>query len=219
MISNILLLMQESIKRCKSNRLTALRELQEEENRDPFKILIGTVISARTRDENSKIAVRNLFARFGNPKELSDADIDEIADAIRVAGFYRVKARRIKEIAKIIHKVYHDEVPRSIDKLLNLPGVGRKTANCVLVYAFDIDAIPVDTHVHRISNRLGIVDTKDVEETERELMRMIDKRYWKQINDTFVIFGQNICKPLKPSCNECSLRDICKYYKVISSLS
>lgn len=216
-MEEILSLMRESVVRSKGERLTTLRELQEEEDGDPFKILIGTVISARTRDENSKIAVKNLFTRFKDAREIADASIDEIEASIKRAGFYRIKARRIKEISKIIHEVYNDEVPNDIDKLLRLPGVGRKTANCVLVYAFDIDAIPVDTHVHRIANRLGIVDTKDEEETESELMKKIDKLYWKRVNDTFVTFGQNICKPLKPSCGECLLKDRCNYYKTTSS--
>ena len=209
-IAVILSKMLDSIDRSRSKRLTALKELQEEED-NPFKILIGTIISARTKDENSKVAVRNLFARFKDPASLADASIDEIAELIKVAGFYRVKARRIKEVAKIIHEQYNDQVPSNIDELLKLPGVGRKTANCVLVYAFDKDAIPVDTHVHRIANRLGLVDTKDPEMTEEQLKNVIDKKYWKSINDTFVMFGQNVCKPLRPSCNECLLRNDCKY--------
>lgn len=210
-ITTILTLMHQTLKRSRSNRLTALRELQEEED-NPFKILIGTIISARTKDENSKVAVRNLFKRFKDPKMLSNANIDEIAELIKVAGFYRVKAQRIKEVARIIHEQYNDQVPDKIEELLRLPGVGRKTANCVLVYAFNKDAIPVDTHVHRIANRLGLVNTKEPEETEEALKRIIDKKYWKSINDTFVMFGQNICKPLKPLCNECLLRDHCKYF-------
>jgi len=100
-----------------------------------------------------------------------------------------------------------------------LPGVGRKTANCVLVYAFDTPAIPVDTHVHRISNRLGLVDTKTPEETEFELMKKIPKKYWLQINDTFVMYGQNICKPISPRCDVCKIRQICKYYKTMKNAS
>jgi endonuclease-3 len=209
-IDIILSKMLESLKQSRSTRLTALKELQEEED-NPFKILIGTIISARTKDENSKIAVRNLFAKFKDPEALAAASIDEIANLIKVAGFYRVKAKRIKEVAKIIHEQYNDHVPNEIDELLKLPGVGRKTANCVLVYAFDKDAIPVDTHVHRIANRLGLVDTKEPEDTEEQLKKVIDKKYWKSINDTFVMFGQNVCKPIKPLCNDCLLNKDCKY--------
>ncbi|GIU71370.1 MAG: endonuclease III [Candidatus Nitrosocaldaceae archaeon] len=210
-IATILSKMHETLKKSRSKRLTALRELQEEED-NPFKILIGTIISARTRDENSKVAVRRLFNKFRDPEALASASIDEIAELIKEAGFYRIKAKRIKEVAKIIHQKYNDEVPSNIDELLELPGVGRKTANCVLVYAFDKDAIPVDTHVHRIANRLGLVNTKEPEETEEELKKIIDRKYWKSINDTFVMFGQNVCKPIKPLCNECLLKDYCKYF-------
>ncbi|RMF29678.1 MAG: endonuclease III [Candidatus Nitrosothermus koennekii] len=210
-MATILSKMHETLKKSRSKRLTALRELQEEED-NPFKILIGTIISARTRDENSKVAVRRLFTKFRDPEALASASIDEIAELIKEAGFYRIKAKRIKEVAKIIHEKYNDEVPSNIDELLELPGVGRKTANCVLVYAFDKDAIPVDTHVHRIANRLGLVNTKEPEETEEELKKIIDRKYWKSINDTFVMFGQNVCKPTKPLCNECLLKDYCKYF-------
>jgi endonuclease-3 len=216
-MEEILIKIEESLNRSKSKRLTALKELQEEEGNDPFKILIGTIISARTKDEYSKIAIRNLFSNFKNIEGIANAKVDDIANVIKVAGFYKVKAKRIKEVARIIHEEYNDQVPNDIEELLKLPGVGRKTANCVLVYAFNEHAIPVDTHVHRIANRLGLVNTNKPEETENELKRIIDKRYWKYINDRFVMFGQNICKPIKPRCNECLLRDICKYYKTISA--
>ncbi len=102
-----------------------------------------------------------------------------------------------------------------MEKLIELPGVGRKTANCVLVYAFNKPAIPVDTHVHRISNRLGLVDTKTPEETEESLMKVIPKKYWLEINDTFVMYGQNICKPISPMCNVCKIREYCRYYNTV----
>ncbi|MFN4336499.1 MAG: endonuclease III domain-containing protein [Candidatus Nitrosocaldus sp.] len=194
------------------SRLTALRELQEEEGGDPLRILIGTILSARTRDENTRVAVRNLFSRFNDVKELADASVDEIEQLIRPAGFYRVKARRIKEVARIIAYEHDGRVPDTLEGLLRLPGVGRKTANCVLVYAFDKPAIPVDTHVHRIANRLGLVSSKSVEETEHMLMQNVDMAYWKMINDTFVMFGQNVCRPIAPLCSICMLKDICRYY-------
>ena len=128
-------------------------------------------------------------------------------------GLLDVKSKRIIEVAKIIDSKYKGKVPDSLEKLIELPGVGRKTANCVLVYAFDKPAIPVDIHVHRISNRLGLVDTKTPEETEQELMKKIPKKYWIEINDTFVMYGQNICKPISPMCNVCKIKRDCKYYK------
>ncbi len=216
-MEEILTKIEESLRKCRSRRLTALRELQEEESNDAFKILIGTIISARTKDEYSKIALRNLLSKFKSISEIANATVEDIALSIKAAGFYRVKARRIKDVARIIHDEYNDQVPNDIDELLKLPGVGRKTANCVLVYAFNEDAIPVDTHVHRIANRLGLVNTEKPEETEEELKRVVDKSYWKIINDRFVTFGQNICKPIRPRCDECFLKDTCKYYKTISS--
>lgn len=194
-------------------RLTALKELQEEESGDPLRILIGTILSARTRDENTRVAVRNLFSRFKGARELADAKIEEIEQLVRPAGFYRVKARRIKEVARMIAYEYDGRVPDTLEELLRLPGVGRKTANCVLVYAFDKPAIPVDTHVHRIANRLGLVSSRSPEETEHMLMHRVDEVYWKRINDTFVMFGQNVCKPIAPSCSVCLLKDTCRYYR------
>lgn len=212
-IERVLRLMQDTLARVNSSRLTALRELQQEEGNDPFKILIGTILSARTRDENTRVAVNNLFSRFKDAYAIANARIEEIEEAIRCTGFYRVKARRVKEVAMIVARDYNGKVPDNLDGLLRLPGVGRKTANCVLVYAFDKDAIPVDIHVHRIANRLGLVDTRSPEATEQELMKKVERRYWKSINDTFVRFGQNVCRPIAPLCNECMLKDECRYYK------
>jgi endonuclease-3 len=212
-IDNIIKKMEETLYREKPPRLTALRGLQQEEQNDPFKILIGTILSARTRDENTTKAVNKLFARFKTPQELADADINEIKDLIHSIGFYNVKAERIKQVSRIIVDRFGGTVPSDIDRLLELPGVGRKTANCVLVYAFNKPAIPVDVHVHRISNRLGLVKTKTPEQTEIELAKMFDRKHWLKINDTFVMYGQNICLPVRPNCSPCGLKKMCQYYK------
>ena len=136
-------------------------------------------------------------------------DVERIIKSI---GFYHVKARRIIDVAGIIHSEYGGKVPKDLASLIKLPGVGRKTANCVLVYAYEKPAIPVDIHVHRISNRLGLVSTKTPEETEFALMKKIPKKFWLEINDTFVMYGQNICKPISPMCEVCRIRRGCKYY-------
>jgi len=196
----------------KPPRITALRDLHNAET-GPFSILIGTILSARTKDETTTKAVKALFLKYKNPKELANAKIKDVEKIIRSIGFFHVKSKRIVEVAKIIHTKYKDKVPEDLDTLVQLPGVGRKTANCVLVYAFEKPAIPVDIHVHRISNRLGLVDTKNPEETEQELMSKIDKKYWIDINDTFVMYGQNICKPISPMCNVCKIKKSCEYYK------
>ena len=193
-------------------RLTALRGLQIEEQNDPFKILIGTILSARTRDENTTKVIKNLFARFKTPNDIALADIEEIKKLIRSIGFYNVKAERIKQVSQLIVNRFGGQVPDDIESLLELPGVGRKTANCVLVYAFNKPAIPVDIHVHRISNRLGLVCTKTVKQTEIELNKIVDRRLWTKVNNTFVMYGQNVCLPVKPLCKVCDLRGMCKYY-------
>ena len=194
-------------------RLTALKELQMEEGNDPFKILIGTILSARSRDENTSKIVHKLFQKYKNADELATADLDDIKSIIHSIGFYNVKALRIKKVSKIIVEKFNGIVPSNMEDLLGLPGVGRKTANCVLVYAFNKPAIPVDIHVHRISNRIGIVKTQNPKKTEEELVKIIDRKFWLVLNNTFVRYGQNICLPLRPKCEVCSIKDICNYYK------
>ena len=211
--------MIETINKVKPRRLTALKALQQEESGDPLQILIGTILSARTRDENTTIAVRKLFTKYKTVEQLAKANTKEIQKLIKSTGFYHVKAKRIKDVANMLIEKHAGRVPDNIDELLSLPGVGRKTANCVLVYAFNRPAVPVDTHVHRISNRLGLVETKTPEHTELELTSKIDKKYWTQINDTFVMFGQNICKPVGPLCEPCLLKRSCKYYRQLKSSS
>lgn len=213
----ILQKMEETLHREKPPRLTALRGLQMEEQGDPFKILIGTILSARTRDENTTRVVNRLFSVYGTPEELANADVRKIKKIIHSIGFYNVKAVRIKRVAREIVDRFAGKVPSDIDRLLELPGVGRKTANCVLVYAFDKPAIPVDVHVHRISNRLGLVDTKTPEQTEQELEKLVDKKLWTKVNDTFVMYGQNICLPTRPNCKACGLKKVCRYYSTASS--
>lgn len=176
---------------------------------DPFKILISTILSARTRDENTRVATDKLFAKYNTPKSIAEAYIGELEQLIKTSGFYKVKAARIKEVSKILCEEYNCKVPNNYEELLNLPGVGSKTANCVLVYAFKIPAIPVDTHVHRISNRLGWVKTKNPIKTEDALKKTIPKELWLKLNRLFVRFGQQICIPIKPKCDICTINDIC----------
>lgn len=211
--SNILKLMIRSLKGNNSSRLTALKALQQFQVGDPFKILVATILSARTRDENTTRIVKSLFDKFVDIDGFSKASLEEIRDVIHSIGFYNIKALRIKQVVQILIEKYNGIVPSNFDDLISLPGVGRKTANCVLVYAFEKPAIPVDTHVHRISNRLGIVNTSKPEETESELRNIFDKKSWVKVNDTFVTYGQNICLPIKPKCNICQLKNKCKYYK------
>lgn len=205
--------MQSTLRNNNLVRATALKNLQTQEDGDPYKILIGTILSARTRDETTTNVIKMLFSKFKNPEELSRANLKEIKELIQKIGFYNVKAARIKEVSKILVDKYNSKVPPNLEDLLSFPGVGRKTANCVLVYGFRKPAIPVDVHVHRISNRIGIVNTEKPEETEIVLQKSIDRKYWIAVNETFVVFGQNVCLPIKPKCNVCRLTKLCKYYE------
>jgi endonuclease-3 len=176
---------------------------------DPFRVLIRTVLSQRTRDENTDKASKRLFSRYRNAGQLAGASLREIERLIRPSGFYKVKARRIREISRIV--VENGGVPRDLEGLLKLPGVGRKTANCVLVYAYREPRIPVDTHCHRIPNRIGLVRTKTPEQTERELMRIVPRDRWIEFNELFVKFGQRVCRPVRPLCYRCPIEHLCGY--------
>jgi len=205
--------MQKTMMAVKPPRYTALEGLHRVQAARPFRILIATILSARTKDENTTKAADKLFKVYGTPQKLAKAKVKDVEKMIKSVGFYHVKSRRIINAANIILSKYHGKVPANIEQLTDIPGVGRKTANCVLVYAFEEPAIPVDTHVHRISNRLGLVDTKTPEETEMELRKNVPKKYWLPINNTFVMYGQNICKPISPMCNVCKISKNCNYFK------
>jgi endonuclease-3 len=182
---------------------THLGTVREEDPEEPFKVLIATILSQRTRDENTGRASRALFARFATPEAIEHAPEAEVRRLIRPAGFYNQKARVLREVCRAIRERHGGEVPDDLEALLALPGVGRKTANCVLVYGFGQPAIPVDTHVHRISNRLGWVRTRTPEETEEALVRTIPRKHWLNLNEFFVRFGQEVCRPIGPRCGEC----------------
>jgi len=205
--------MQKTMMAVNPPRYTALEGLHRVQAARPFRILIATILSARTKDENTTKAADKLFKVYGTPQKLAKAKVKDVEKMIKSVGFYHVKSRRIINAANIILSKYHGKVPANIEQLTDIPGVGRKTANCVLVYAFEEPAIPVDTHVHRISNRLGLVDTKTPEETEMELRKNVPKKYWLPINNTFVMYGQNICKPISPMCNVCKISKNCNYFK------
>jgi endonuclease-3 len=194
----------------KKSKISMLGEFSEH---SPFYVLISTVLSARNRDEMTIKATQKLFAKYRTPKQIANAPIKKLEPLIKQSGFYRTKAKRIKEISKILLEKYKGKVPDDFEKLIELPGVGRKTAGCVLVYAFHKPAIPVDTHVHRISNRLGWVKTKTREQTEQELMRIIPKKYWLDVNEVLVIHGQTTCRPIHPWCEQCKITTYCEYYK------
>lgn len=188
-------------------------DLRVFEDGDPYRVLIRTILSQRTRDDNTDRASAQLFAKYHTMAQIAQANPAELEPLIRPAGFYHVKAKRIVEVSRKLLDEFKGQVPEDMKGLLELPGVGRKTANCVLVYGFQKPAIPVDVHVHRISNRLGLVNTKTPEETEVELEKIVPRDYWIELNDLMVQFGQTICRPQSPRHQECPLKEICDFYQ------
>lgn len=177
--------------------------------KDPFKVLISTVISLRTKDEVTREAAERLFRMAGNPRDMLLLEASEIEKAIYPAGFYRTKAQNIREICRLLLEEKDGLVPDDLEELLKLPGVGRKTANLVITLGYGKSGICVDTHVHRISNRLGYVSTKSPEKTEFALREKLPEVYWIEYNDLLVTYGQNICTPVSPFCSRCALFSLC----------
>ena len=206
-------IMKELLKVTKSMPMPVVTEIKLVTNRDAYKILISTMLSLRTKDSTTRDASMRLFEKVGNPKDILKLSEEEIAKLIYPVGFYRIKAKNILEVSQTIIDDYNGKVPNEIDELLKLRGVGRKVANLVITEAFDKYGICVDTHVHRISNRFGYVSTKKPEQTEFALRKKLPKKYWRVYNDTLVIYGQNLCKPINPLCNQCSVSKYCDYFK------
>ena len=182
---------------------------QVSRQRDPYKVLISCIISLRTKDEVTRESSKRLFEAAGDPAAMTTLSQKSLEKLIYPAGFYRVKAKNIREISKRIIADYAGFVPDEIDELLKLPGVGRKTANLVVSMGFGKPGICVDTHVHRISNRLGYVRTKTPTETEYALREKLPEQYWMDVNDLLVTYGQNICTPISPHCSTCKLSHLC----------
>ena len=176
---------------------------------DPFKVLISCIISLRTKDEVTRESSIRLFEAADDPDAMSALPQKSVEKLIYPAGFYRVKAKNIREMSRKIATEYHGKVPDEIDELLKLPGVGRKTANLVVSMSFGKPGICVDTHVHRISNRLGYVKTKTPTQTEYALRDKLPPQYWMDVNDLLVTYGQNICTPISPHCSTCRLSPCC----------
>ncbi len=189
-------------------RPTAIAQVTER-SRDPFKVLIACLLSLRTKDETTGPASERLFALADTPETMLRLAPDQIERVIFPVGFYRTKARVILGVSRDLVTRFGGEVPASIDQLLTLKGVGRKTANLVVTMGFNKPGICVDTHVHRISNRLGFVRTKNPEKTEIALRAKLPRRYWIGYNELLVSFGQNICLPVSPRCSRCPVNDWC----------
>lgn len=180
------------------------------ESKDPFQILISCLLSLRTKDDTTEIASRRLFQKTTTPQGMLNLSLETIEKLIYPVGFYKTKARRIHEISQALIGEFEGKVPDNIEDLLTLKGIGRKTANLVITLGFNLDGICVDIHVHRISNRLGWIKTKTPHETEFALMKILPRPYWKIINDLFVTFGQNLCRPVSPFCSRCPINEYCE---------
>ncbi|WP_173196981.1 endonuclease III [Geobacter sp. SVR] len=185
--------------------------------RDPFKVLVSCIISLRTRDEVTAVASARLFSRAATPELMQHLSVDEVAELVYPAGFYRNKASQILEISRRLVADYGGNVPDDMDTLLQFKGVGRKTANLVQTLGFGKPGICVDTHVHRICNRWGYVETKSPDETERHLRMLLPVDYWIEINDLLVAFGQNQCYPISPRCSTCRIASFCARRGVLKS--
>ncbi|HTF56701.1 MAG TPA: endonuclease III [Planctomycetota bacterium] len=179
------------------------------ESVDPFRHLIGTILSARCRDEVTDVVSRHLFEAYPTAAKLAVAPRAEIERRIRSIGFYRVKARYIIETSRMLMEEYGGSVPATLEELTRFPGVGRKVANCVLVYAFGKPAIAVDTHVHRVSNRLGWVKTRTPDQTERALEEILPRRHWLALNELLVAHGKATCRPVRALCSQCGVSRWC----------
>ena len=179
------------------------------QNNDPFRVLVATMISLRTKDDVTRRAADSLLAAAPTPHALAALPEARIARLIYPAGFYRTKAKSLRATARALVEQHAGAVPSDMEALLSLTGVGRKTANLVLNLGFGLPGICVDTHVHRISNRMGWVATKGPEQTERALMEILPKRYWITINELLVRYGQRVCTPLSPHCSTCPVNRWC----------
>ena len=189
---------------------TPIVDLIQIQTEEPFKVLVATILSARTKDETTAQAVARLFSRINSPDDLECLSEEEIDKLIYPVGFHRAKAKHLKELPAVLKDLFQGRVPSEIDDLLQLPGVGRKTANLVRAVAFKLPAICVDVHVHRICNRWGYIKTQTPFESEMALRAKLPEAYWLKINSYVVAFGQNLCTPRKPHCPSCPIAEFCQ---------
>ena len=204
-IHAVIAILREEYKNWRTPAVTIVAQC----NGSPFKVLVSCIISLRTKDEVTATASARIFAQAETPEAMTKLSVDEIARLIYPAGFYRTKAEQLSLLSRRLLEEYQGIVPDDIDELLRFKGVGRKTANLLMTLGFGKPGICVDTHVHRICNRLGYVSTKNPEETERALRSQLPPEYWIEINDLLVAFGQNHCHPVSPRCSNCRLSGIC----------
>ena len=186
---------------------TTLNRMRKKPN--AFKILISCLLSLRTRDENTAKVSKKLFAVADTPQEIAKLPDKKLEKLIFSSGHYKKKAQTLKHVSKVLIKDHKGKVPDKKEELLKIKGIGPKTANIVLAFAFGQEVLPIDTHCHKIPNRLGWVKTKTPEQTEKELEKILPKKYWREFNGIFVLFGQTICQPISPHCSNCPVRKYC----------
>lgn len=196
---------------------TTLNRMRKEKKPDAFKILISCLLSLRVKDETTEKVVKNLFKQVKKPQDLVKMPKRKLEKLIYSSGYYKNKAKTIKHVSKVLIKKYRGKVPASKEKLLEIKGIGPKTANIVLNFAFNQLVIPVDVNVHRVVNRLGWVNTKNPEKTEIELEKILPKKYWREFNGIFVLFGKTICVPISPKCSSCPINKLCSRIGVLRS--
>jgi endonuclease III len=192
-------------------------DLIEAQTKDPFKVLLTTIMSARTRDETTILATKRLFQKVSTPADLDSLSVEEIESLIFPVGFYHEKAKNLKKLPQVLNSLFAGQIPSTVEELVKLPGVGRKTANLVVAVAFNKPAVCVDIHVHRIFNRLGYLKTSTPLETEMKLREWLPVKYWTTFNSYFVSFGQHICRPINPYCNCCPVYGYCSRINVVST--
>jgi len=213
-ISKIISLLKKEIKQFENPIATEIGD----KTRDPFLVLISCIMSLRTKDTTTGPASKRLFDLADNPKDMLKLSKKQIEKAIFPVGFYPTKAKYIKETCKVLIKDYNGKVPSNEEELLKLPGIGRKCMGIVMCYGFGKNShIPVDTHVHKLTNRLGWVKTKTPEKTEIALTKIIPRKYWHDLNNLLVAHGQNVCVPVSPFCSKCSIRKYCPRINVETS--
>jgi len=203
----IKIIMEILVEKYPSHEKTTLNRMRDKP--DAFKILISCLLSLRTQDKNTEKASNNLFAVATTPETILALSDTELENLIFSSGHYKKKARTLKHVSEIILRKFSGKVPETKEELMSIKGIGPKTANIVLAFAFGKAVLPIDTHCHRIPNRLGWINTKTPEQTEEELEKILQKKYWKDFNAIFVQFGQTMCKPLSPLCSKCPINNYC----------
>jgi len=192
-------------------------DLIQIQTNDPHKVLIATILSARTKDETTSAVCRRLFGKVSKVQDLGNLSEKQISDLIYPVGFYKTKAKHLKQLPAVLKEKFNNHIPETVEELVELPGVGRKTANLVVAVGFKKPGMCVDTHVHKITNRLGYVKTRNPFETEMALRKKLPLKYWESFNSMLVAFGQNTCRPVSPWCSKCVIKQYCNKIGVTSS--